>query len=100
VTPFDTEEEAIRLANRSSFGLGAAVMSADRGRSDRIARAMRAGVVWIDCSQPTFVQAPWGGMKRSGFGRELGPWGLDGYLEVKQITSYETGKGWGWYRKE
>jgi hypothetical protein len=43
-----------------------------------------AGVVWVNCSQPAFVQAPWGGMKKSGIGRELGPWGLDTFLEIKQ----------------
>jgi len=100
VITFKTEEEAIRLANNVEFGLGAAVMSKDLKRCDRVARAFRSGIVWINCSQPTFVEAPWGGMKKSGIGRELGKWGLENYLEVKQITSYhdEPGK-YGWFVK-
>ena len=97
--PFDSEEEALRLANDSRFGLAAAVMSADEARGERVAAALRAGIVWINCSQPTFTEAPWGGMKQSGIGRELGRWGLDNYLETKQITSYVSDAAWGWYLK-
>lgn len=93
---FDSEREAVRLANDSSFGLAAAVMSRDTQRCDRVARQFRAGVIWINCSQPTFVEAPWGGYKRSGIGRELGEWGYNSYLEIKQITQYNGGS-WGWY---
>lgn len=99
IRPFDTEDEAIRLANDSRFGLAAAVMSEDRTRAERVARAFRAGIVWINCSQPTFTEAPWGGYKQSGIGRELGRWGLDNYLETKQITSYVSDAAWGWYLK-
>ena len=97
--PFDTEEEAVRLANDSRFGLAAAVMSADDARYERVARAFRAGIVWINCSQPTFTEAPWGGYKQSGIGRELGRWGLDNYLETKQITRLVGKEPWGWYLK-
>ncbi|WP_448090646.1 aldehyde dehydrogenase family protein [Pseudomonas azerbaijanoccidentalis] len=93
---FDSEYEAVRLANDSSFGLAAAVMSRDTERCERVARQFRAGVIWINCSQPTFVEAPWGGYKRSGIGRELGEWGYNSYLEIKQITQYNGGS-WGWY---
>jgi len=99
IRPFKTEEEAIELANDSRFGLAAAVMSADQARCERVARAFRAGIVWINCSQPTFTQAPWGGYKQSGIGRELGRWGLDNYLETKQITRYNSEEPWGWYLK-
>ncbi|MCW3641108.1 MULTISPECIES: aldehyde dehydrogenase family protein [Burkholderia] len=99
VRPFDTEDEAVRSANDSRFGLAAAVMSADLPRCERVARAMRAGIVWINCSQPTFTEAPWGGYKQSGIGRELGEWGLNNYLEIKQITRYDSDKPWGWYLK-
>ncbi len=99
IRPFDTEDEAIRLANDSRFGLAAAVMSADETRCERVARAFRAGIVWINCSQPTFTEAPWGGYKQSGIGRELGRWGLDNYLETKQITSFVSEEPWGWYLK-
>ncbi|MBB4226853.1 aldehyde dehydrogenase family protein [Rhizobium mongolense] len=99
VRPFKTEEEAIKLANDSRFGLAAAVMSKDDVRVERVAAAFRAGIVWINCSQPTFTEAPWGGYKESGIGRELGRWGLENYLETKQITRYITDKPWGWYIK-
>ncbi|MFT2215274.1 aldehyde dehydrogenase family protein [Rhizobium giardinii] len=99
VRPFRTEEEAIELANDSRFGLAAAVMSKDDVRAERVAAAFRAGIVWINCSQPTFTEAPWGGYKESGIGRELGRWGLENYLETKQITKYITDKPWGWYIK-
>ena len=100
VRAFETEDEAIRLANRSDYGLAAAVMSADTDRAERVARAFRAGIVWINCSQPTFTEAPWGGYKKSGIGRELGIWGLNNYLETKQITTYDRSKPWGWYIKD
>lgn len=99
IRPFDTEDEAIRLANDSRFGLAAAVMSADDARCERVAAAFRAGIVWINCSQPTFTEAPWGGYKQSGIGRELGRWGLDNYLETKQITRLVSDEPWGWYLK-
>lgn len=97
---FSTEEEAISLANDSSYGLAGAVMSKNKDTCERISRALRVGIVWVNCSQPTYCQAPWGGMKKSGVGRELGPWGLLNYLEVKQVTSWEDNdsKGWNWYQ--
>lgn len=99
VRPFSSEDEAIRLANDSRFGLAAAVMSKDAARADRVAAALRAGIVWINCSQPTFTEAPWGGYKQSGIGRELGRWGLNNYLETKQITRLVDEKPWAWYIK-
>jgi len=62
-------------------------------------RPWNVGIVWINCSQPCFCQAPWGGNKRSGFGRELGEWGLENYLSVKQVTRYISNDDWGWYPK-
>ncbi|MGT2477378.1 aldehyde dehydrogenase family protein [Paraburkholderia terrae] len=99
IRSFDDEAEAVRSANDSRFGLAAAVMSRDSERCERVARALRAGIVWINCSQPTFTEAPWGGYKQSGIGRELGEWGLNNYLETKQITRYDSDKPWGWYIK-
>lgn len=94
---FATEEEVVRIANDTPFGLAAAVMSADEERCHRVARALRAGILWVNCSQPTFTQAPWGGYKQSGIGRELGRWGLENYLQTKQITSFVSADPWGWY---
>ncbi|MFG0381381.1 aldehyde dehydrogenase family protein [Pseudomonas sp. zbq_18] len=99
VKRFKSEAEALRLANDSRFGLAAAVMSADLERAARVANGLRAGIVWVNCSQPTFTQAPWGGMKHSGIGRELGRWGLENYLEVKQVTEYRSSDPWAWYLK-
>jgi betaine-aldehyde dehydrogenase len=87
------------MANNSKYGLAAAVMSKDLKRAERVAKAFRAGIVWINCSQPTFTDAPWGGYKQSGIGRELGKWGFENYLEVKQITGFYSDEPWGWYIK-
>lgn len=97
IRAFETEQEAIQLANQSIFGLAGAVMSKDIARCQRVAGKLRAGIIWINCSQPTFTEAPWGGYKQSGIGRELGIWGLENYLEIKQITSYDSDQPWGWY---
>ncbi|RZC93166.1 hypothetical protein C5167_029143 [Papaver somniferum] len=97
VKTFSTEEEAVELANDTHYGLGAAVISNDLERCERMTKAFKAGIVWVNCSQPCFCQAPWGGIKRSGFGRELGEWGLENYLSVKQVTQYISDEPWGWY---
>lgn len=99
VKSFTEEADAIRMANDSRFGLAAAVMSKDLARCERVARAFRAGIVWVNCSQPTFTEAPWGGYKQSGIGRELGRLGLANYLETKQITAFHSDEPWGWYIK-
>ncbi|MEW5312888.1 MAG: hypothetical protein WDW38_004486 [Sanguina aurantia] len=97
VCSFTTEEEAVRLANDSEFGLAGAVISADAARCQRVAESLECGIVWINCSQPCFCMAPWGGIKNSGHGRELGEWGLNNFLSVKQITTYVSSETWDWY---
>jgi betaine-aldehyde dehydrogenase len=97
VNPFDTEAEALALANDSKYGLAAAVMSDDLERCERVAAKLRAGIVWVNCSQPTFTQMPWGGFKMSGIGRELGRAGFDAYFETKQVTRFDHREHWGWY---
>ncbi|KAL8457676.1 hypothetical protein ACS0TY_034704 [Phlomoides rotata] len=98
VKTFATEEEAIELANDTHYGLGSAVLSHDLERCERLTKAFQVGIVWVNCSQPCFTQTPWGGKKRSGFGRELGEGGLDNYLNVKQVTQYVSDDPWGWYK--
>ncbi|KEY71538.1 hypothetical protein S7711_08918 [Stachybotrys chartarum IBT 7711] len=84
-TPFDTEEEAIALANNSDYGLGAAVFSKDVERVHRVAERIDAGMVWINSSQDAEVRLPFGGVKRSGIGRELGEAGLAAYTQEKAV---------------
>ncbi len=79
VRSFNTEEEAIELANDSIFGLVAAIMSASKERCSRVVDAMHAGIIWVNCSQPTLFEALWGGYKPSGLGSELSRWGITNY---------------------
>ncbi len=97
VLPFDDEAEAIRIANDTPYGLAAAVWSRDIFRAFRTVKALRAGIVWVNHMQPTYVEAPWGGYKQSGFGRELGPWGIEEYLETKQVHINLNEQPIGWY---
>lgn len=94
---FKDEDEAVAMANNSELGLAAGVISKNLERANRVARNLQAGIVWVNCSQPLFLQAPWGGYKQSGIGRELGKWGFDNYLETKQITTYHSEAPLGWY---
>ncbi|MDP9295582.1 MAG: aldehyde dehydrogenase family protein, partial [Actinomycetota bacterium] len=85
VIPFSEVEEVIRLSNDNDYGLAAAVWTRDIKKAINTAKALRAGTVWINDSQPAPTEAPWGGFKQSGVGRELGPYGLEDYLEIKHI---------------
>ncbi len=81
-----SEEEAIQLANDSVYGLAATVISGDPERARRIGRQLKAGSIWYNSEQLVLPETGWGGFKRSGIGRELGPWGLSAYLEVKHVV--------------
>jgi len=85
VIPFDDTAEVIALANDTEYGLAAAVWTRDIALALSTAKAIRAGVVWINDSQPAPSEGLWGGYKQSGIGRELGRYALDAYLESKQI---------------
>ncbi len=85
VRPFDTEDEAVALANDTPYGLVATVATLDSERGTRVAAALEAGVVWVNAPQVIFPQTSWGGYKQSSLGRELGPCGLAAYQEIKQV---------------
>lgn len=85
VIRFDDEEDAIRQANQTEYGLAAAVWTKDIGRAHKVARALRAGTVWINTYLQVDVISPFGGFKQSGFGRELGRASIDAYTELKSI---------------
>lgn len=85
LTSFADEAEAVELANDSSYGLGAAVFTGDLGRAHRVARRLEAGMVWLNSSNDGDFRVPFGGVKQSGVGRELGEEGLRAYCVVKSV---------------
>ncbi|HEY4221279.1 MAG TPA: aldehyde dehydrogenase family protein, partial [Myxococcota bacterium] len=97
VIPFDDEADAVRIANDTPFGLAGAAWTRDVFKGIRVLKALRAGILWLNTYHPTYNEAPWGGYKQSGFGRELGVWGIDNYLETKQININLSEAPLGWY---
>ncbi len=85
IIPFDTEEEAIRIANGTPYGLSASVWTRDLDRAFRLMRKVEAGVISVNSSSSVHLEMPFGGFKQSGLGRELGPSALDLYSEVKSV---------------
>lgn len=97
VQSFKTEKEAIDMANDTPYGLAGGVFTSDGSRALRVIKEIRAGITWINCYNPTFNEAPWGGYKMSGIGRELGVHGLEEYQEIKQININLHPGVLGWY---
>lgn len=85
ISTFETEEEAIQRANNTTYGLGSAIFTKDLCRAHRVASEIEAGMVWVNSSQDCDFRVPFGGVKQSGIGRELGEAGLEGYSQVKAV---------------
>jgi aldehyde dehydrogenase (NAD+) len=87
IIPFDTEEQAIAMANDTVYGLTNYIQTQDGAKANRVARQLRSGMVEMN-GQPRGAGAPFGGMKQSGNGREGGVWGLEDVLEVKSVSGW------------
>jgi acyl-CoA reductase-like NAD-dependent aldehyde dehydrogenase len=85
LVPFDDEADAIRIANDSPYGLSGSIWTRDGARALRVARAVESGVLSVNSNSSVRPSTPFGGMKQSGFGRELGMQALNGYSEVKNV---------------
>jgi betaine-aldehyde dehydrogenase len=90
LTPFDTEKEAIRLANETEYGLSGSIWTRDLGRAIRVAKAIRTGVISVNSSHSVHTEAPFGGYKHSGIGREMGMHAVNLYTEVKNVYFSEA----------
>jgi phenylacetaldehyde dehydrogenase len=86
VQPFDSEAEAVALANSTRYGLAAGIQTADLARAHRVAAGLQAGIVWINDWAMLDPAIPFGGVKDSGFGREYGPEALHSYTKVKSVV--------------
>jgi aldehyde dehydrogenase (NAD+) len=83
--PFDDEDDAIRIANETRYGLGSGVWTRDLQRAHRVAHAVKAGTVWVNCYRMIAYNVPFGGYKQSGIGRENGLEALDEYTQTKAV---------------
>lgn len=97
IQTFKTEAEAVAMANDTVYGLAGGVFTTDGARALRVMKEIRAGITWINCYNPTFNEAPWGGYKMSGYGRDLGVNGLHEYQQVKQVNINLQPGPVGWY---
>ncbi|MFM1651624.1 aldehyde dehydrogenase family protein [Brevibacillus sp. B_LB10_24] len=97
VQKFKDEAEAIRLANDTAYGLAGGVFTNDGAKALRVIKKLRAGITWINTYHPTYNEAPWGGYKQSGIGRNLGTFGFDEFTEVKQININLQVEPIGWF---
>ncbi|MGC4379247.1 aldehyde dehydrogenase family protein [Fictibacillus sp. Mic-4] len=99
IQKFKDEEDAIKLANGTDYGLAGGVFTVDGAKALRVIKKLRAGITWINTYHPTYNEAPWGGYKQSGIGRSLGTFGLEEFQEIKQININLQVEPIGWFSK-
>ena len=97
ITPFDGEAELVAAANDTPYGLAASVWTADGAAGQRLAGQLKAGTVWVNLHNFVFQQAPYGGFKQSGLGRELGREGLLMFTQIKNVITWLGPDGFKWY---
>lgn len=97
IQKFKDEEEAVKLANNTIYGLAGGVFTSDGAKAMRVIKQVRAGITWINTYGPTYNEAPWHGYKQSGIGSSLGTFGLDEFQEVKQINISLNVGPTGWF---
>ena len=97
IQKFKDEQEAIKLANGTEYGLAGGVFTNDGAKALRVIKKLRAGITWVNSYHPTYNEAPWGGYKQSGIGRSLGTFGLEEFQEIKQININLQVEPIGWF---
>lgn len=97
IQQFKDEEEAIKLANDTDYGLAGGVFSQDGAKALRVIKKVRSGITWVNSYGATYNEAPWGGYKQSGIGHSLGTYGLDEFQEIKQININLAVEPAGWF---
>ncbi|HNB17598.1 MAG TPA: aldehyde dehydrogenase family protein [Candidatus Obscuribacter sp.] len=100
VQKFKSEEEAVELANDSDYGLAGAVFTKDITRAHKVVKQLKAGITWVNAYHNTYTECPWGGYKQSGWGRELGTFGLEAYTEIKQVNINLDPIPVGWFENQ
>jgi len=98
VETFSNEDEAVRMANGTPYGLAGGVWTQDFPKGYRVARGLRIGTVWINDFHPYYPEAPWGGFKHSGIGRELSKVGLEEYTELKHVHANLDPQPLNWFK--